>query len=210
MRNERPPRRRKARAKARARRGSPTPPPAEDPLPRPRWVPAGIDFHLLPRETQTAIVEILNPVFEELVLHADGGLEKSTGLTILHLAWLELLDQLQLGQGACDDAFIQKLTDRDALVARHLQLVDAKVKASYVLVRLREYRHEWGRAAATWQALPAPPLMPSDGRPRSARVSDPAEPPGSGENVEEPGSSEILAPSLGDRESAKARKGEVG
>ncbi len=137
-------------------------------VPTPRWVPPGIRFSSLLPEVQTAVVEIVNPIYEELVVRAPSALERSTGLTVVHLLWLEILDQLDLGRGYTDDAFINSISGRPELLGRHLQLVDAKVKASYVLVRLRELRAE-PRGAASLSppdpplAIPGPVVEASDG-----------------------------------------------
>ena len=130
-----------------------------DALARPRWAPAGVDFHALPAEAQEAVVEILEPAYHQLVRDAADPLEKSTGLTVVHLMWLEILDQLDLGEGYIRDPFIRSLGNRENLIARHLQIIEAKVKASAVLVRLREFRKEWGDPEA--RQITHQPCLPS-------------------------------------------------
>ena len=57
-----------------------------------RWTPPGVDIDSFPPEVQTAIIEIVNPIYEQLVLQARDSLEKSTGMTAVYLLWLEILN----------------------------------------------------------------------------------------------------------------------
>ena len=52
------------------------------PIPEGRWTPPGIAFEMLPRPLQAALVELIGPLYEELVLAAPDALERSTGLTL--------------------------------------------------------------------------------------------------------------------------------
>ena len=47
---------------------------------------------------QNAITEIITPAYHELVLAAPNGFERSAGMTYVHMAWLELVEQLSLGK----------------------------------------------------------------------------------------------------------------
>ncbi len=98
---------------------------------RPRWTPPGVDLASLPKEVRAAVAEIVDPLYEQLVVGVSDALEKSTGLTVVHLVWQEILDQQQLGRGYQDDPLLGSLGNREEILVRHLQLVDAKVKASY-------------------------------------------------------------------------------
>jgi hypothetical protein len=117
---------------------------------RPFWIPAGVDLDSLPEELQVAIAGIVNPAYRELVLCAEPGLEQSTGLTVVHLLWLEILDQVQLGQGVIETRPGQdEQNQRESLIAQHLRTVGAKNKTTNLLLRLREFRRkcvhqDWG------------------------------------------------------------------
>ena len=114
-------------------------------VPRPFWIPAGVDFDSLSAELRAAIMGVVNPAYQSLVLEAPAGLEQSTGLTIVHLLWLEVLDQIELGQGfeiGEDDPDASE--KRNAIIARYLRKVGAKNKASNFLLRLHEFRQKWG------------------------------------------------------------------
>lgn len=125
---------------------------------RRRWRPPGVDFAGLPKDVRAAVAEIVDPLYEQLVVGVHDALEKSTGLTVVHLVWQEILDQQKLGKGYQDDPLLESLGNREETLARHLQLIDAKVKASYVLVRLRELRHLWD-APGKRPPTPVGPLL---------------------------------------------------
>jgi hypothetical protein len=118
-----------------------------------------VDFASLPQEVRAAATEIVDPLYEQLVVGVPDALEKSTGLTVVHLVWQEILDQQKLGKGYQDDPLLESLGNREEILARHLQLIDAKVKASYVLVRLRELRHLWDAPANQPPASVGPLLL---------------------------------------------------
>jgi hypothetical protein len=112
---------------------------------RPFWVPDGVSLDSLPEELKIAIAGIVNPAYQELVVSASSGLEQSTGLTIVHLLWLEVLDQIELGKKFAehsDEADTSK--HRETLIARYLRLVGAKTKTSNFLLRLHDFRQKWG------------------------------------------------------------------
>jgi hypothetical protein len=141
-------------------------------IPPPRWIPPGVDFYSFPPEIQSAIVDIVNPVYKQLVADAADCLEKSTGLTIVYLLWMEIINQHQLGQQYRTDPMLCTLGDYRDTFNQQLQLVDSKAKTSFVLVRLRELRQN--HVLSTYPlALPAastdivtafpdhdPPLIP--------------------------------------------------
>jgi hypothetical protein len=123
-------------------------------IPPPRWVPPGVDFNMFSSEVQIAIVEIINPLYERLVLQTDDSLEKSTGLTVVYLLWMEILNQYELGKQYMPDAFLREAASPYGdTFARQLQLVDAKTKTSYILLRLRELRQ-------SYVPLSNPPTLP--------------------------------------------------
>lgn len=113
--------------------------------PRPYWIPATVDFDRLPDELKAAISAIVNPAYQELVLKASPGLQQSTGLTIVHLLWLEISDQIELGH-ARDDQREEPEARREyeKTIDRLLRLAGAKQKMSGLLLRLHEFKQRWG------------------------------------------------------------------
>jgi len=112
-----------------------------DPL-RPYFVPGGVDFDALSEELKAAIAGIVNPAYRLLVLEARDGLEKSAGVTVVHLLWLEILDQLDLAESMQKPPHPGESEERGKLIERHLRVVGAKSKASHFLFRLRELRRK--------------------------------------------------------------------
>src|SRR6516164_4810706 len=91
---------------------------------RPYWLPEDTEFAALPRPLQVAITEILYPAYKQLVLGAADPLERATAATFVHLLWLELLQQLELGN--CLEDLMRPNFGSAALngvIAQHLRLV---------------------------------------------------------------------------------------
>lgn len=109
-----------------------------DDVPRPYWIPDGLEFDELPHELQAAVVGVINPAYRELVLKGAPGIEQSTGLTIVHLLWLEILEQMALARGLPRDTNLESRRARQTQIDRYLRLVGAKGKASHLLLRIRE------------------------------------------------------------------------
>ena len=121
---------------------------------RPFWVPDGVSLDSLAEELKIAIAGVINPAYHELVVSASSGLEQSTGLTIVHLLWLEVLDQIELGKGVAQNSDEPDTSKhRETMIARHLRLVGAKNKTSNFLLRLHEFRQKWGSFPATQDPL---------------------------------------------------------
>ena len=111
---------------------------------RPYWVPAGVRLDDMPAELQAAIAAVINPVYEDVVLSSNDGLEKSIGTTVCHLLWLEVLSQFELGRLVFVTDSESGDEERQEAIARHIRLAQAKLKASGLLHRLREFARRWG------------------------------------------------------------------
>ena len=113
---------------------------------RPFWVPAGLDWNALPAEVKAAIGAVVAPAYRDLVLEARDGLERATGVTLVHMLWLEVLDQLELGRLLLKSHSTDvPAEERQQAIAQHLKLVQAKLKASSFMLRLQEFERRWGR-----------------------------------------------------------------
>lgn len=112
----------------------------------PHWMPRGVNRKLLPREVRADIATLVNPIYEELVLNAKSALAKSTGLTIVHLLWLEILDQINLSPQSDEEDFEVDFLSQSAFntrkreIERHLRLVHSKLKASELWLRIEQLR----------------------------------------------------------------------
>ncbi len=112
---------------------------------RPYWIPTGVDFDRFPAELRTAIREIINPAYRELVEQARDGLEKSAGLTVIWLLWLEIVDHIQMAHTFTTARSIMQMSEeREQLITRHLRLAGSKIKASSFLLSLHAFEQEHG------------------------------------------------------------------
>ena len=106
------------------------------------FLPANVPFESLPSETQTALSTIVAPLYDEVVVRAESALERSAGLTLVHLVTLEVLEQIKLGTmiDFCDDSDKDSEVARDKRIDRHLRLLGAKNNYSQFLLRLQQFR----------------------------------------------------------------------
>lgn len=112
---------------------------------RPYWMPEGVDFDGLPSDLRAGILTLVNPAYEELVLRTKPGLEQSTGVTIVQLLWLEVLEMFEIGRDFLHtDSSPDSRQERDAKVSRLLRVVAAKGEASAFWVRLQDFRERHG------------------------------------------------------------------
>lgn len=134
--------------------------------PRPFFVPSDINFDDLSEELKTAIRAVIDPAYRQLVLEARDGLEKSIGVTIVHLLWIEILDQLDLAQ-SLDDTLQPEASDRRfKMIERHLRVVNAKSKASGFLLRLHTFQRKFG-VQLTQSGSPPETIEPPGGWPQN-------------------------------------------
>lgn len=148
-----------------ARRRGPDRPPA--------WIPEDVDFHNMPEAVRQAVADIVEPAYRRLVAEAEDPLERSVGITIVHLMWLEILEQHEVMQDYLKTSILNLRQDRCHMIDHHLRTLHAKVKVGYFLSRLRELR---GRSE-TPAELP-PPLAVRCDVPATATEAD--EPKGAG------------------------------
>jgi len=102
--------------------------------PRPYFLPAEINFAALSPEVQLALQEVVQPVYDDLVLRARNSLERATGVTIAFLLTQEVLEQIALGRDALSEA---KSKDRERALCRYLKMVGAKHQAQSMLLKLK-------------------------------------------------------------------------
>jgi hypothetical protein len=141
---------------------------SDNPTPRPYWIPPGVDFERLPEQVRAAMLGVINPAYQELVLGAQDGLQKAAGVTLISLLWLEVLDQVELGQDLTDPRSIGTSSPaREQLISRHLRLAGATIKASGFLLRLAEFREKYGHLPGSRPAW-AQSIEPPGGWPEPA------------------------------------------
>ena len=133
-------------------------------------------------EVRQAIAEVVQPVYERFVLAVEDPLEKSLGLTVAHLVWLEVLQQFDLKREYTQVLAVLGLPDdRGAAIDQHLRIIDSKVKLGYLLIRLRELRRRWPEGSRGLRSLPKPATswLPND---EGVEPVDPDSPPDGGPN----------------------------
>jgi hypothetical protein len=112
---------------------------------RPFWIPPDLKVDQLSPAMQLAIAQILNPAYEELVVLAQSEIERSMGLTHVHLLWHELIQQIDLAKdmgqtlpkGEGTEAHQEKLV-------RHMRLISQKDKAARFLLEVQKFYHRVG------------------------------------------------------------------
>jgi hypothetical protein len=119
-------------------------------------VPAGEAWDALPQGVRRAVGEVLAPAFQRLVVEAPDELERSAGITFVHLMWLEVCDQAAMSEIVGDrKAVYASVEEPEEAVARHLHLVAAKNSTGELLMKLRMVRETLEREERL-MAIPGP------------------------------------------------------
>ena len=108
----------------------------------PFWMPDGETLQTLPAGGPQALAEIVQPVYRQHVLQAGDPLEKALGLTLVHVLWLEVLEQLERKRKFAEiEAPLRLPGDNWDAITRDLHVLDAKVRLGKFLLRLEQYRN---------------------------------------------------------------------
>ena len=160
------PKRRKAKSPKRPKKTrEPSVPLAPD---IPHWLPTGQHWDDLSPNIRQAVPQILAPAYRRFVLEAPGELERSVGLTLVHLMWLELCDQIQLAAVVGDPSGLDALLKNpEDMIDRHLRLAAVKCQTAELLMKLRV-------VTEALQRPPTPPIPalapPEESTPQSAYI----------------------------------------
>jgi hypothetical protein len=118
---------------------------------QPLWMPEGQDLDLMPIEVRQAVAEIIQPAYVEMVMNAQTGMEKSLGASIVHLLWLEVLDQFDIKKEYCKfDLRLGLDTGRKDAIDQYIKLINAKLRIGNFLIRLRELRQREEKKVETF------------------------------------------------------------
>ncbi len=120
---------------------------------QPPWAPDGVDLIKVPEPVRQAVAEIIEPAYRQMVAEVEDPLERSIGLTLVHLMWLEVLDQHEAKQEYLQTSILELPEDRSDMIDRHLRMLHTKVKVGSLLMRLREMRRQSEAAAQPPQEL---------------------------------------------------------
>ena len=92
----------------------------------------------MPENMRQLAARILNPAYRRFVLDARNELERSVGMTLVHLMWLELSGQVELGKTITDRQSVEAiLHNPEELIERHLRLTASKCQTAELLLKLR-------------------------------------------------------------------------
>lgn len=139
----------------------------------PYWLSRGPLWAKIPEDLRQAVLDVLVPAYRQLVVDAPTPLERSVGITLAHLMWLEMAEQVRMATTVADPmAFLSDpsaildLTKPAELVTRHMGLVATKCQTAELLMKIRAFaevvksrQEAMARQAA---ALPAPAFVPFD------------------------------------------------
>ncbi|MDZ7619087.1 MAG: hypothetical protein U1E05_18930 [Patescibacteria group bacterium] len=117
------------------------------PVGRPAWAPGEVDLFKVPESVRQAVAEIIEPAYRQLVATVEDPLERSIGLTLVHMMWLEVLDQHETKHEYLATSILELPADRSDMIDRHLRMLNMKVKVGSFLIRLREMRRQSEAAA---------------------------------------------------------------
>jgi hypothetical protein len=131
----------------------------------PVWAPKGVDLDVVPTEIQQVVAELIQPIYDQCVTNASDCLEKSLGITITHLLWLEILEQFDIKREYTQiEAVLQITHNRTGMIESHLRLINTKLRIGYFLLRLKEVRQHLAEQAQHLKSPPnnPPPVNPID------------------------------------------------
>ncbi|MBU4270717.1 MAG: hypothetical protein KKA28_02455 [Planctomycetes bacterium] len=104
----------------------------------PHWLSADGCWIKMPEDMRQMVSRILTPAYRRFVLDAPGELERSVGMTMVHLMWLELCGQVQLGMVVADPKSLEAiLGNPEDMIDRHLRLTMTKCQTAELLLKLQ-------------------------------------------------------------------------
>lgn len=111
----------------------------------PYWIPPGLAIDGWPPHIRAHVAGLINHEYRELVLQARPGVARQMAISLLHLTWLEVLDHLRLGRVVpagpwADPHEVLGVEPRIDVIARHLRLINSKLKVAQFMQRLEEFR----------------------------------------------------------------------
>ena len=116
---------------------------------RPPWLPPLDDWHSLPERQRRQAEKILVPMYTKLVAGVDDPLEQTVGMSIVQIAWMELLNcheaaKISLGDLEVDDIPSGLATNRESWFKLHEKLTHRKLQAVDLLHKLRRHKQREG------------------------------------------------------------------
>lgn len=122
----------------------------------PPWAPDQQQLERLPPEIRQALSQTMQPLYEQYVLHAPDPLEQSVGITLVHLLWMELLEQFDLKNNNEKLLTLRLPGNREAYINQHLRVMAAKTRLGHFLMQFRRMRKQWEQSCKPQDRCPPP------------------------------------------------------
>jgi hypothetical protein len=137
---------------------SKTPPPS--PPATPHWLPPGVNLQEFDADFRRRAVETIQPAYEEIVAGAGSAMERSVGVTLVTILWLELLAQHRLaGDFAASDLVHCLQSELPKSHLEYLRLVNTKLRLEKHLLQLRADRRKAEEAGPSTPVSAASPYL---------------------------------------------------
>ncbi|MEK6246709.1 MAG: hypothetical protein N2C12_00935 [Planctomycetales bacterium] len=109
-----------------------------------------VPFDSFPKQLQIALEDIIFPNYEVLVTNAPAGLERETGVTLVFLLAIEIIDQIQLGGKLVDELLhgevdLDSRQDRQRRTDRLLRIIAQHDRTRHLLTRIQDLAKKWER-----------------------------------------------------------------
>lgn len=111
---------------------------APDENPLPLWAERDVAFKKLSPTQQAELRQIVCPLYQRFVLDPHDPLERSCGVSIIHLIWSELLKQCELASLSYSNPDYSE-TRRGQHFSELFALLNAKCQLSSLLILLRQH-----------------------------------------------------------------------
>ena len=104
----------------------------------PLWAERDVTFKKLSPDQQRHVRQIVCPLYKQFVLDPQDPLERSCGVSVIHLIWSELLKQCSLASLSYTRENYSE-TPRGQQFDELFRLLNAKYQLSTLLIRLRQH-----------------------------------------------------------------------
>jgi len=116
---------------------------------RPPWLPPLDEGHSLPTRLRLRLETILVPMYTNLVAKVDDPLEQTVGMSIVQMAWMELLNCYEAGKCSLGDLEFPDIppamaANRESWFRLQERLARRKLQAIELLKKLRRHKQRGG------------------------------------------------------------------
>jgi len=119
------------------------------------WLPQGHLWDEVPEPIRQAVRTVVVPAYERFVAQARDEMDRSIGMTLVHLVWLEVCQQTHMALGVANQRSIFSMALAEEEVPRYLDLVRVKAQTTEVLLKA-QFARELLRQREPLRSLAAP------------------------------------------------------